>query len=112
MSSVHTPNEGRQWRYLAYRMTNFLTDCTTAVSQDAIDTATRRGAAPRDGIRLIGNGIDTDEFRPDPAIRERVRSELGVGDAFTWPIAAGIGLIIAGVLLVEFGSRQTAADEP
>jgi small multidrug resistance pump len=34
------------------------------------------------------------------------------GDAFTWPIAAGIGLIIAGVLLVEFGSRATAADEP
>jgi len=27
------------------------------------------------------------------------------GDPFTWPIAAGIVLIIAGVLLVEFGSR-------
>ena len=34
------------------------------------------------------------------------------GDAFTWPIAAGIVLIIAGVLLVEFGSRPAAADEP
>jgi small multidrug resistance pump len=31
------------------------------------------------------------------------------GDPFTWPIAGGIGLIIAGVLLVEFGSRQTSA---
>jgi small multidrug resistance pump len=31
------------------------------------------------------------------------------GDPFTWPIAMGIGLIIVGVLLVEFGSR--AADE-
>jgi len=30
------------------------------------------------------------------------------GDPFTWPIAVGIVLIIAGVLLVEFGSR--AAD--
>lgn len=29
------------------------------------------------------------------------------GDAFTWPIALGIGLIIAGVLFVEFGSRPT-----
>ncbi|WP_101947585.1 multidrug efflux SMR transporter [Mycobacterium sp. 3519A] len=27
------------------------------------------------------------------------------GDPFTWPIAAGIVLIIGGVLLVEFGSR-------
>jgi len=34
------------------------------------------------------------------------------GDPFTWLIAAGIGLIIAGVLLVEFGSRPARADEP
>lgn len=33
------------------------------------------------------------------------------GDPFTWPVVAGIGLIIAGVLLVEFGSRRAAADE-
>src|SRR3954463_6811847 len=33
------------------------------------------------------------------------------GDPFTWPIAAGIGLIIAGVLLVEFGSQRATADE-
>lgn len=30
------------------------------------------------------------------------------GDPFTWPIALGIGLIIAGVLLVELGSRPPA----
>ncbi len=30
------------------------------------------------------------------------------GDPFTWPIVAGIALIIAGVLLVEFGSRSGA----
>ncbi|TFV57376.1 QacE family quaternary ammonium compound efflux SMR transporter [Mycobacterium sp. PS03-16] len=36
------------------------------------------------------------------------------GDPFTWPIAAGIALIIAGVLLVEFGShpRRKAVDAP
>jgi len=33
------------------------------------------------------------------------------GDPFTWPIVAGIGLIIAGVLLVEFGSQRAAADQ-
>lgn len=30
------------------------------------------------------------------------------GDPFTWPIVAGIGLIIAGVLLIELGSRSKA----
>jgi small multidrug resistance pump len=32
------------------------------------------------------------------------------GDPFTWPIAAGIGLIIAGVLLVELGSHRPAVE--
>ncbi|MGV0746431.1 DMT family transporter [Mycolicibacterium sp. XJ870] len=31
------------------------------------------------------------------------------GDPFTWPIVAGIGLIIAGVLLVELGSHPREA---
>lgn len=31
------------------------------------------------------------------------------GDPFTWPIVAGIGLIIAGVLLVEIGSQRAAS---
>jgi small multidrug resistance pump len=33
------------------------------------------------------------------------------GDPFTWPIVAGIALIIAGVLLVDFGSRPAGADQ-
>ncbi len=33
------------------------------------------------------------------------------GDPFTWPIAVGIGLIIAGVLFVELGSRPAAEQE-
>ncbi len=33
------------------------------------------------------------------------------GDPFTWPIAAGIGLIIAGVLLVEFGSHRATVEQ-
>jgi small multidrug resistance pump len=32
------------------------------------------------------------------------------GDAFTWPIVAGIALIIGGVLLVEFGSHSKAQE--
>jgi small multidrug resistance pump len=31
-------------------------------------------------------------------------------DPFTWPIVVGIGLIIAGVLLVELGSRQAGQE--
>lgn len=35
-----------------------------------------------------------------------VTASLVFGDPFTGPIVAGIGLIIAGVLLVEFGSHR------
>ncbi|MCZ8380965.1 SMR family transporter [Mycobacterium sp. CPCC 205372] len=34
------------------------------------------------------------------------------GDPLTWPIAAGIGLIIAGVLLIEFGSHPRVDGPP
>ena len=37
-----------------------------------------------------------------------VLAALLFGDPFTWPIVAGIGLIIAGVLLIELGSHRTA----
>jgi small multidrug resistance pump len=33
------------------------------------------------------------------------------GDPFTWVIATGIGLIIAGVLLIEIGSQRAAANK-
>ena len=37
-----------------------------------------------------------------------VLAALLFGDPFTWPIVAGIALIIAGVLLIELGSHRTA----
>jgi small multidrug resistance pump len=33
-------------------------------------------------------------------------------DALTWPIAAGIALIIAGVLFIEFGSHPQETEAP
>ncbi|MCV7250981.1 QacE family quaternary ammonium compound efflux SMR transporter [Mycobacterium hackensackense] len=46
------------------------------------------------------------------AVGTAVTASLGAalfGDPFTWPIAIGIGLIIAGVLLVEFGSHTESS---
>ena len=40
-----------------------------------------------------------------------VAAALIFGDPFTAPVVAGIGLIIAGVLLVEFGSHRAEAAE-
>lgn len=41
-----------------------------------------------------------------------VAASVIFGEAFTWPLAVGIGLIIAGVLLVEFGSHERPPEVP
>ena len=41
-----------------------------------------------------------------------VAAALLFGDPFTGPVVAGIGLIIAGVLLVEFGSHAAEGSRP
>lgn len=38
----------------------------------------RTGEAAPSRHRLLPNGVDTERFRPDPAARQRLRSELGV----------------------------------
>lgn len=84
VSTIHNQDEGAQWRYLAYRATDRLSDVTTAPSELAVREAVRRGAASGSGVLLVPNGIAVDEFGPDPAARESLRRELGVSASFVW----------------------------
>ena len=45
--------EGRTWRYLAYRLTDRLSDVTTNVSAAAMAEAIRRGAVRADRVLLV-----------------------------------------------------------
>jgi len=84
ITSAHNVNEGAVWRTWAYRLTDSLTDLTTNVSQVAVERSIETGAAPRNRIRFMPNGIDFEVFRPDASVRKAAREELGVGDAFLW----------------------------
>ena len=84
VSTMHNEDEGPQWRYWAYRLTDRLGDVTTTVSLGAVEEAVRRGAAPRSRIRLIPNGIDLAAFHPDAGVRKTTRQELDVADRFMW----------------------------
>ena len=84
ISTIHNEDEGRQWRYLAYRITDPLSDRTTAVSQVAVDAAVRRGAAPKGTILKVVNGIGTEAYRSDPQARVKTRRALGLSERFTW----------------------------
>ena len=84
ISTIHNENEGAQWRYVAYRLTNRLADVTTAVSRVAEQESTRRGAGPARSILLVPNGLNTAPYARDEAARERTRASLELGDRFTW----------------------------
>jgi len=72
------------WRERAYRLTDFLCDFTSQVSQAGLERYLAVRAAPRHKIRVVHNGIDIQRFCFSASERERVRTELGAGEAFVW----------------------------
>ncbi|MFK5948088.1 MAG: glycosyltransferase [Methylococcales bacterium] len=84
ISTAHNIDEGGRWREIAYRLTDFLADVTTNVSQAAVDRYIEVGAAPRNRIRFIPNGLNTDIFKPDDQKRNQLRDELGLNGEFVW----------------------------
>ena len=84
VSTIHNQDEGSQWRYVAYRLTDRLGDVTTTVSRVAVAESIRRGAVSANSIRLVPNGIRTIEYDRDEALRAVTRSALDLGDRFTW----------------------------
>jgi len=57
---------------------------TTNVSRAAVERYIRVGAAPKNKIRFMPNGIDTTKFKPNKAAGQRLRNELGVVNYFVW----------------------------
>lgn len=88
LSTIHNVYEGPRPRMAAYRLTDFLSQGTTAVSQAAADRYVCLKAVPPRKCSVLTNGIDTAVFAPNPERRARVRAGLGVDGEFIW-LAAG-----------------------
>lgn len=43
----------------------------------------------RSRVRVVPNGVDTSEFRPDPSARSRIRAKIGIGDRSRLALFAG-----------------------
>ena len=85
VSTIHNQDEGSQWRYWAYRLTDRLGDTTTAVVSSA--AGTRQCGATR--CRPGGSwSFRTAWTRGRPArtaaVRAATRKSLGVTDSFLW----------------------------
>jgi len=94
VSTIHNVYEGGRLRMLAYRLTDFLSTRTTAVSSAAAQRFVLLKAVPQNKITVIPNAIDTAEFSPNPARRTQTRAALSAPHAssslanFIW-LAAG-----------------------
>ncbi len=92
--TAHNTVEGGPLRDKIYRLTDFLCDHTTNVSQVAVERYIKMGIAPKHKISLLRNGIDVSRFEPKtfetksfeakPNVRTILRQSLGLDDTFTF----------------------------
>lgn len=69
---------------ILHRVTDRWCDRMTAICHSAAEYAVRRRAVPAGKMMVVHNGIDTTQFTPNPALRESMRRELGLGSKFVW----------------------------
>lgn len=77
--AAHSFSEGGRKRMLLYRLTDRWCTLTTQVSETSRAEMIRAGAVRQDRVIAMYNGIDTEKFRPDAALRDRTRQQLGIG---------------------------------
>jgi glycosyltransferase involved in cell wall biosynthesis len=65
--------------------------------------------APADKVRFIPNGVDADRFKPDPALRQRVRQELRIPQNEVVILCARRFVAKNGVIDFAHGLRELAA---
>lgn len=84
VDTIHTCTTGTAGRRFGYRISDRFTSLVTAVSASVAERYTREQMVAPSHLRIIPNGIDTDEWRPDAEARSRVRKELGIKNEFVW----------------------------
>lgn len=60
--TAHNSNEGGRLRMLAYKLTNFLSNLNTNVSQEASESLISKGAFNKNNLITVYNGIDLNKF--------------------------------------------------
>jgi glycosyltransferase involved in cell wall biosynthesis len=87
VNTVHglyaTPESSLVKRMVVYGLewlASRFSDAELIQSPEDFDLLWRTGIMPRSKLRLLGNGVDLNRFRPDPELRRVVREELGLAD--------------------------------
>ncbi|HIF9178738.1 TPA: glycosyltransferase [Photobacterium damselae] len=78
INTAHSSNEGGKFRMFIYRMTNFLSDIFTNVSEGAILSFENKKAVPKGYMLSVPNGINTSKFIHSSIKRNVIRKKEGV----------------------------------
>ncbi|TVL09943.1 hypothetical protein AYI72_01015 [Shewanella algae] len=76
--TAHGPFDGGRFGAFLYKMTNWMGDYLTNVSQGAVDSFIRNGYVKADGISVVYNAIDVGKFSFSPNSRVATRKALGL----------------------------------
>ncbi len=88
IDTLHSSWTGPLGRRLGYRLSRWLPDHVTAVSQSVALAHLSAGLVSRRKLSVLPNGVDLEAWRPDAFGRAAVRRELGLAEEFLW-LAAG-----------------------
>jgi glycosyltransferase involved in cell wall biosynthesis len=94
VNTVHglyaTPESSFLKRVIVYTLewvASRFSDAELIQSPEDFELLWRRRIMPHSKLRLLGNGVDLERFRPDPELRGQVREELGLTEG---QIAVGL----------------------
>ena len=82
IAHAHTANMAPGWKQSVRRLCKYLIP-VTATHCFACSTEAGRAIFGRGAFSILANAIDAAAFTPNDALRVEVRSELGLGNAFT-----------------------------
>ena len=88
VDTLHSSSIGSLGRRLGYRLSGWLADRVTAVSQAVAQKHLAAGMVSGNKLSVLPNGVDVEAWRPDATVRAAMRRELGLTDEFLW-LAAG-----------------------
>ena len=84
IDTIHSPATGTSARKLGYRLSNWLSNRTTAVSPAAAAPWLSQHLVHPERLSILPNGVDTNYWKPDPAVRIEMRESLGLREEFVW----------------------------
>ncbi|MCL6473653.1 MAG: glycosyltransferase [Firmicutes bacterium] len=82
--SARSIREGGRLREWLYRLTDPLCDLTTHVCEAGAQRYIRERIVPPHKMRVVYNGVDVEQFRPDGQRREQMRRDSQMDNHFVW----------------------------